>query len=424
MKKIVRTATVPMSLDTFCEGLLSELKSDGYEVVAVSSPDKELQVVGEREGVRTIAVPMERHISPLKDFVSLCKMTKVMIQEKPDMVHSMTPKAGLITMIAAWIARVPVRVHTFTGLVWPTATGMSRKILMMTDKITCACATYVIPEGEGVKADLAAHITKKPMKVLGYGNVRGIDLSHYVRNNENYNENENPHADGVLTFLFVGRLVKDKGINELVRAFVRLFNENYNENENKKCGGVRLVLVGREEPELDPLLPETKRMIEECLAIDAVGEQKDVRPWMEMSDVLAFPSYREGFPNVVIEAGAMDLPSIVTDINGSREIICGNVETQKHRNSETQKLGISESSESSEIHTLGDSKFLMKFCDNGVIIPSQNEDALYEAMKWMVEHPEERERMARNARPMVANRFEQSYVRQCLKDFYKEILEK
>lgn len=403
MTKIIRTATVPASLNAFCKGLLSELTADGYEVVAVSSSGEELVEVGKREGVMTIAVPMERHISPLKDFVSLCKMTKVMIQEKPDMVHSMTPKAGLITMIAAWIARVPVRIHTFTGLVWPTATGLSRKILMMTDWITCACATHVIPEGEGVKADLTAHITKKPMKVLGYGNVRGIDLSHYVRKTENYKENENNHADGALTFLFVGRLVKDKGINELVRAFVRLFDENKSYNENKKCASVRLILVGPEEPELDPLLPETKRMMDECPAIEAVGTQKDVRPWMEMSDVLAFPSYREGFPNVVIEAGAMDLPCIVTDINGSREIIV------------SEKLIL----KSEELSVDSDK---LRVYDNGVIIPSQNEEALYEAMKWMMEHPEERERMSKNARPMVASRFEQSFVRQCLKDFYREVL--
>lgn len=174
---------------------------------------------------------------------------------------------------------------------------------------------------------------------------------------------------------------------------------------------MRLFLVGPEEPELDPLLPETKRMIEECPGIDAVGTQKDVRPWMEMSDVLAFPSYREGFPNVVIEAGAMDLPCIVTDINGSREIIVNeNYNENKNCHAESGRGN-------SIIHSEK-----LRVCDNGVIIPSQNEEALYEAMKWMMEHPEERERMSKNARPMVANRFEQSFVRQCLKDFYRDVL--
>ena len=367
-KKIIRAATVGMSLTIFCKGLLRELMDEGYEIVALSSPDEDLRELGNREGVRTIGVKMERHVSPFKDFISLVKLTRVLSREKPDMVHTMTPKAGLLCMMAARWVGVPVRVHTFTGLVWPTATGISRKILMMTDKITCACATYVIPEGEGVKQDLQRCITKKPMKVLGYGNVRGIDLDYWRRKDEKVD-------NGILTFVFVGRIVRDKGLNELVPAFVRL-NQQYKDT--------RLLLVGPCEEHLDPVLPETMHMIETCESIESVGRQDDVRPFYEQSDVLVFPSYREGYPNVVIEAGAMGLPNIVTDINGSREI----VENGK----------------------------------NGLVVPPCDEQALYEAMKWMVEHPDARERMAMNARPMVASRYEQGFVRQCLKDYYKAIL--
>lgn len=366
--KIIRAATLGTSLNTFCEGLLKELTNDGYEVIALSNPDKDLEELGEREGVRTIGVKMERRVSPFKDFVSLIMITRVLMREKPDMVHSMTPKAGLLCMIAAKIAGVPVRLHTFTGLVWPTATGLSRRILMMTDKITCACATHIVPEGEGVKQDLQRCITKKPMKVLGYGNVRGVNLDYWKRNVEKAKE-------GVLTFVFVGRVVRDKGINELIRAFVRL---------HKEFKGTRLLLVGRYEESLDPIFPETKCMIESSDYIEAVGLQKDVRPFYEQGDVLVFPSYREGFPNVVLEAGAMELPSIVTDINGSREII--------------------------------------EHGKNGLIVPPHDEETLYNAMKWMIEHPEDRIKMAENARPIVASRYEQSFVRQCLKDYYKEIL--
>lgn len=357
-----------MSLNIFCKGLLRELMNDGYEVVALSSPDDDLRELGEREGVRTIGVKMERHVSPLKDFISLMALTRVLKREKPDMVHSMTPKAGLLCMMAAKTAGVPIRLHTFTGLVWPTATGFSRKILMMTDRITCACATHVVPEGEGVKNDLQRYITKKPMKVLGYGNVRGVDLDYWKRKTE-----RNEHQP--LTFVFVGRIVRDKGLNELVAAFVKL---------NQLFPNTQLLLVGPYEERLDPVSPETKRLIDTCDSIEAVGGQKDVRPFYEQSDVLVFPSYREGFPNVVIEAGAMELPSIVTDINGSREII------------ENGK--------------------------NGLMVSPRNEHALYEAMKWMVEHPQERNKMAMNARPLVASRYEQGFVRRCLRDYYKEIL--
>ena len=369
MKKIIRSATVPESLNTFCRGVLKEL-SQWYEVVAVSSPGEVLDEVGAREGVRTVAVPMQRRISLISDLKSLWRMWRVLRQEKPDMIHSMTPKAGLMSMVGGWLAGVPVRVHTFTGLVWPTATGLKRRILMATDWLTCACATHVIPEGEGVKSDLLNHhITRKPIKVLGYGNVRGIDLERY--NPEQFNKD--PH-DG-FTFVFVGRIVRDKGINELVAAFDRLHQE-YTDT--------RLVLVGPNEDELDPVLPSTQERINRGDGIESLGRQSDVRPLYAQADALVFPSYREGFPNVVIEAGAMGLPSIVTDINGSREIIIDG--------------------------------------QNGVIVPSQNTEALYEAMKRFVTMPDVVQKLAANARPLIASRFEQGYVRQCLYDYYKEIL--
>ncbi len=378
--KIIRTSTVPGSLDTFCRGLLSELQQEcGYEVVAVSSPGDRLDTLAAREGVRTVSVPMERHISPLKDLKSLWRLVRVFRRERPTMVHSMTPKAGLLSMMAAWICRVPVRLHTFTGLVFPTATGLTQKILVFTDRLTCACATHIVPEGEGVRNDLTSYrITAKPLKVLGHGNVRGIDLERFDPSlPEVIDSAAKIRKEGVFTFIFIGRLVRDKGINELVLAFTEL---------NREIPDTRLILVGEQEPELDPLSPETLENISGCASIEAVGRQNDVRPWLAASDALAFPSYREGFPNVVIEAGAMGLPSIVTDINGSREIVSHGV--------------------------------------NGVIIPTRDRDALLTAMRNMIGQREDTAKMATAARPMVAGRFEQSFVRKCLKDYYKEILNK
>lgn len=377
MVKIIRAATIGMSLNIFCRGLLSELKDEGYEVIALSSPDGDLAELGRREKVRTIGVSMERHVSPLKDLISLIHLIRVMRKERPVMVHSMTPKAGLLCMMAAWIAHVPIRVHTFTGLVWPTQTGLSRKILMLTDRITCFCATHIIPEGEGVKHDLSSCITDKPMRVLGYGNVRGVDLNYWKRSGGTRTEgwlSERREKKEPFTFVFVGRIVRDKGINELVNAFFRL-NKNYPDT--------RLLLVGPAEDDLDPVLPETQMAIEKEESIISVGSQKDVRPYYEASDALVFPSYREGFPNVVLEAGAMELPSIVTDINGSREII---------------EEGV-----------------------NGVIVPPRDESALYEAMEDMVTHPEKVSKMSAKSRPMIAARYEQSFVRMNLKHFYSEL---
>lgn len=374
-RKIIRACTVSMSIG-FIEGLLPDLKKT-YEVVLLSSPGKELGNAVEKHGVKGISIPMERRISPIKDLVSLFKITQCFRKEKPTMVHSMTPKAGMLCMLAAWLARVPVRVHTFTGLVFPTASGLKRKILMATDWVTCACATHIIPEGEGVKKDLLAYkITKKPIKVLGFGNVKGVDMAKISRRPEVMKYAEVIHKDNVFTFLFVGRIVKDKGINELCMAFDRLAHE-----EN-----VRLLLVGTYEDNIDPIDEESQRIIEKNSAIQFEGPKydDDLLAYYAASDCLVFPSYREGFPNTVLEAGAMGLPSIVTDINGSREII------------EQGK--------------------------NGVIIPSYDAEALYEAMKNMVKDESARQSMATNARGMIESRFEQGFVRQCLYDFYDEIL--
>ena len=378
--KIIRTSTVSTSLNTFCKGFLRELSAE-YDVIALSSPDKDLKEIEEREGVRCIGVAMERHISPLKDFVSLVRLIRIFRRERPAMVHSITPNAGLLSMIAAWVARVSVRIHTFTGLVFPTSSGAKRRILMLTDSITCACATHILPEGEGVRNDLLSNgITKKNLKVLGYGNVRGVDMQYYSRSGAVMAEARGISIalgieKNVTTFLFVGRLVGDKGIRELVEAFAML---------QKERDDVRLILVGREEPQLDPLDDATKKTIAENGAIFAVGEKSDVRPWYAAADALVFPSYREGFPNVVLEAGALDLPSIVTDINGSREII---IEGK-----------------------------------NGTIVPPRNIEQLYRAMRLFAEQPHTMRQMAQNARAMVAARYEQGFVRQCLKDYYKEIL--
>ena len=378
--KIIRSTTVPSSLVSFCTGQLKEL-SKKYEVVAVSSPGEALEQIHKSDGVRVIAVPMERHISIFKDLKSLWQMYRVFRKEKPYLVHSMTPKAGLICMMASWMARVPRRVHTFTGLIWPTSTGLKRRILMLTDMIVCGCATHVIPEGQGVMNDLHNHITKKPMKVLGNGNVRGIDLDFWKMTDDLKKHFENLKESyglaNCFTFVFVGRIVGDKGINELVEAFSRLIKGHEN---------VRLMLVGDYEAELDPLSENTQTIIDATSQILYVGPQygEDLKAHYAASDCFVFPSYREGFPNTPIEAGAMGLPSIVTDINGSREII------------ENEK--------------------------NGLIIPSKDANALYNAMKRMVEDEPMRQRMASVSRSMIASRFEQSFVRKCLYDFYDEIM--
>jgi glycosyltransferase involved in cell wall biosynthesis len=374
-KKIIRAVTISSSIGFF-EPIVKDLQEKGYEIVSLSSPGEELVRLREM-GVKTIEVPMERRISLFKDLKSLIKLIGVFRKEKPYMVHSMTPKAGMLCMLAGFLTRVPRRVHTFTGLVWPTSKGLKRRILMATDWLTCACATHVIPEGKGVMNDLQNHITKKPMKVLGYGNIRGVDMEKFSRRPEVEELAIEIKKENIFTFIFVGRIVGDKGINELASAFTDL---------QKKYDNIRLLLVGNFENNLDPLKPETIKTMNDNPCIEVLGPKygDDLLAYYAASDCFVFPSYREGFPNTVMEAGAMGLPSIVTDINGSREIIIQD--------------------------------------KNGVIIPSQNTEALYQAMEEMITNTDKTREYADNAREMIASRFERSFVCQCLYDFYDEIM--
>lgn len=372
-KKLLRISTIPSSLELLLKGQLKML-SEHYDILAVSSPGEDMKMIAEREGVRTIAVPMERRISLVKDFISLIRLIILFAKEKPDMIHSITPKAGLLSMLAAWITRVPIRMHTFTGLVFPTATGKMKTLLITMDKLTCFCATNINAEGEGVRQDLINYrITTKPLSIIANGNVNGLDLFYYDRTERMKKEAEKYRAEKVFTFCFIGRIVKDKGINELVRAFTNLFLDNQ----------IRLFLIGSFEKKLDPVLPEVEKQILTHPAIHFMDWQSDVRPFLAASDALVFPSYREGFPNVVMQAGAMGLPSIVTDINGCNEIIVSG--------------------------------------KNGVIIPPKDEQALYEAMSWFLDHPDKVREMAANARPMIASRYEQKMVWEALLEEYKTL---
>lgn len=372
-KKIIRVCTVSNSIDFF-EEVIVKIKKDGFEPVVVSSPGAFMDKFNnEHPDIKSIPLKMERHISLFKDAVALMKMIWLLMKERPYVVHSITPKAGLLCMVAGWITRVPVRIHTFTGLVWPTSKGLKRNILMTTDRILCACATHINPEGYGVLNDLKnGGITKKPMKVLGYGNVMGTDMERF-----NPDRFESHKDASKFVFTFVGRVVGDKGINELVEAFAMLY---------EKYPQTYLKLVGRYEKDLDPVSTATQNIIDTHLAIEACGPiyGDDLLQVYKDTDCCVMPSYREGFPNTVLEAGAMGLPQIVTDINGSREIIADGV--------------------------------------NGLIVPSQTVLPLYEAMERILNDLELREKMKEKARPMIESRFEKSFVQSCLINYYTEIL--
>lgn len=378
-RKLIRTSTIATSLDCLLQGQLSFLK-EKYDVIAVSGEDSHLQEVREREGVKAISIEMQRNINLSKDLITLWKLYWLFKKEKPLIVHSITPKAGLLTMISGYLAGVPIRIHTFTGLIFPSKSGFVKHLLIVMDKILCRCATAIYPEGQGVKNDLIQYkITNKSLKVIANGNVNGIDIEHF--NPDLFSEAENQLFKTSLkmtpddfVFIFVGRLVGDKGINELIIAFKKLTSEIKN---------VKLLLVGTFEDLFDPVLSETKQEIITNESIRFVGFQKDVRPYLAISDSLVFPSYREGFPNVVMQAGAMGLPIIATDINGSNEIIIDN--------------------------------------ENGILFPVKNSNAVYDAMKRILSEDTIRMNLKQNARKMIVSRYEQRVVWEGVLQEYKRL---
>lgn len=360
-KKLFRVTTADISLDGLLKGQLKYL-NQYFEVVGVAKDTGVLEEVGKREGIRVIDAPLERPISLIKDIRALWFLYRLFRKEKPWCVHANTPKGSLLSMIAAYFARVPFRIYTVTGLRYQGVSGLLRSVLKMMERVTCLCATKVIPEGHGVLHSLQEdHITYKALKVIHNGNINGVDTEFFKKRDcvphENY------------TFVFVGRIVKDKGIAELVSAMRRLPEAH-------------LLLVGSFE-EGDPVAASDKDYLMNSSQVTFVGWQEDIRPYLSEADCLVFPSYREGFPNVPLQAGCMELPSIVTNINGCNEII---------------KDGL-----------------------NGKIIQARNAEALYITMKWMMEHKEEGQRMGRNAREVVQAKYDQKDVWKELVKMYQEL---
>jgi len=320
MRKInlIRVTTIPISLEVLLKGQLKYL-NNFYRVIAVSSGGEKLKIVNEREGVDTHVVEMEREISVLKDCRSLLKMITLFKKLKPEIVHANTPKASLISMVAAWICNVPHRIYTVTGLRFETATGIKREILIWMEMLTCSCANTVVAESNGVKRILKQNnICKKRTHIIGSGNINGIDEDYWdplsLDKNSNLSiRNKLQIQNSTFIFIFIGRLVPDKGITELITAFTKI--------KNQDC---KLLIIGEQEQSFRLLDANVIKEFENNSNIISVGYQSDVRQYLAISHALVLPSYREGFPNVILQAGAMGLPCIATKVNGVEDIIDNN----------------------------------------------------------------------------------------------------
>ncbi len=381
MKKIIRITTVASSLEGLLKGQL-RFMNEHYDLLGIASNENNsLHKVEEEEGIRTIAVNMTRKITPFKDLKAVYQLYRIIKREKPFIVHTHTPKAGTLGMLAAKLAGVPNRLHTIAGLPLLEATGGKRKLLNTVEKITYSCATLILPNSFGMKNIILneGFCEDAKLKVLGNGSSNGIDVLHYSNNNVNKEEaktlrQELDISSDSTVFLFIGRVVKDKGINELVEAFDQISSVNPK---------AKLIIVGPSENHLDPLDKKTELTIKTNKNIHALGQKNDIRPYIFISDIFVFPSYREGFPNVVLQANCMEKPCIVSDINGCNEIITHNY--------------------------------------NGLIVPTKQTNALKDAMIYLLKDPNKTLELAGNSRNNIVKKYKREVIWNEMLELYKSL---
>ena len=372
MEKLIRITTVPISIEKLLENQ-PKYFSKFFDITIVSSDKSELEKLGKKQGVKTFCLPLTRKITPFKDIIAIFKLYFFLKRENPKIVHSHTPKAGFVGMTASFFAGVPIRMHTVAGLPLMERKFIKKKVLIFIEKLTYLFATNVYSNSKKLMEFILSKkfCSKRKIKTLANGSSNGIDIKYFSDNISLISKNKLLDTLKILkndfVFCYVGRVVKDKGINELVSAFNEL------NLKNKNC---KLIIVGNIENETDPISKSNMGIIKKNKNILLTGFKNDVRPYLSIANCFVFPSYREGFPNVLMQAGAMDLPCIATNINGCNEIIKDNI--------------------------------------NGFLIPPKNIDALVKAMQKIMDK-KLIIKLSKNCRLMVKEKYDQKY-------FWKKLL--
>ncbi|MFB3880273.1 MAG: sugar transferase [Armatimonadota bacterium] len=294
------------------------LKASGLDVTIVSSPGPELAAVADEEGVSFAAVPMEREISAPNDVRSFWLLRGLIRRLRPSLVNIGTAKAGLLGGIACWLAGVPVRIYTLHGIRLETTRGLKRRVLMLAERISCRCAHYVLCVSKSVR-DRAAELGLAPadrLLVLGEGSFNGVDTERFAPTAERIAQAAQirrelgiPAEAPVIGF--VGRFTRDKGIVELVQAYQAV---------RRRFPEARLLLLGRFETG-DPVPPSARSFIETDPGVIHAGYVPDPAAHYQVMDVLALPTYREGYPTVVLEASAAGKPVVATRATGAVDAV-------------------------------------------------------------------------------------------------------
>lgn len=379
--KLLRITTVPISLKLLLQGQLTFMRENGYQVLTASADGAELAEL-KNVGVEHRVIPMTRRITPMRDMYCLLLLVRLIRKFQPDIVHTHTPKAGLLGMVASWLCGVRIRLHTVAGLPYTESKSIRKKILRAAEGLTYRCATRIYPNSEGLLDFMRRNFKMigKKFHMIGHGSSNGIDTVLFSVTSELLEEAmeiRKRHSIGPneLVFSFVGRIVKDKGVDELVEAFSGFLL-------NRRA---KLLVIGAFEENNRPLRKETIRFLRENPSVVLAGFREDVRPWLLASNVMVFPSYREGFPNVVMQASCLEVPCIVSNINGCNEIIQDEV--------------------------------------TGRIVPSKDVPSLLRAMIELSEDEATRSRYGKKAREFVAARFEQRFIWKELLKEYARLLE-
>lgn len=381
--KIVFITTVPVTLDSFYRGQFGYWKQNGFEVIAISSPGRELEDVRDREGIQTFPVEMIRGLSPVKDVQSIRQVYRLLSKMKPQIVHASTPKAGLVGMIAGAMANVPVRVFTLRGLMSEMDSRLSF-VLRFMERFTCKLAHAVTANSASV-AEVAVRkgicrIGK--VRVLGNGSSNGVDATG-IFNPERVSAadklviTEKFHIpEGNVVIGFAGRIVRDKGVMELAEAWDDLRNRNPN---------IHLMIVGKPESDEQSLKHVIKRWQRDDRVFFTGWVPKDKMPlYYSIMDILALPTYREGFPNVVLEASAMEVPVVSTRVTGCVDAVVDGV--------------------------------------TGMLVEARNPKTLSNAIDMYIRDSGLRSRHAQAGRSRALNEFKPEMIWDAIREMYSELL--
>jgi glycosyltransferase involved in cell wall biosynthesis len=378
---LIHITTVPETLG-FLRGQIGYMQARGLAVHAVSSPGDCLDEAASREQITVHAVAMSRRIAPLADLLALSQLFRLFRRLRPAIVHAHTPKAGLLGVAAARLAGVPVVLYGMRGLPFVTATGLKRQILCWSETVACRLAHRIITNSLANRRCALAQGFCRPGKihVLGGGSSNGVDAAG------RFNPAGLPPGareatrtwcrvpPGCKVLGYVGRLVRDKGIKELEEAWRQVravFPDLY------------LLLVGRVEPQ-DPVPPEVLARLAADPRVRFAGPVQDPAPYYAAMDVLALPSYREGFPNTPLEAAAMRVPVIATTADGGAEAVVHGV--------------------------------------TGLLVPPRDAAALGEAIRRLLLDHNLRQRMGAAGRDRVLKDFRPEVIWQALFEIYAELL--